>query len=176
MAADFFDGLSETITRTAKELSERAEIIYETQKIRNRISTEERIMDKVFADLGNLIYKRYSSGEPMDEELSVLCEEVKQHEARINRYKDELAKRKGEKVCPDCGKSVSQEVSFCPYCGAPCPDMPKEEDEASQEQEQEPVEETAEEVQDEEVSNPQEPTDSTTKEQETDQEEVKNEE
>jgi hypothetical protein len=138
MGNEFFDGLGETITRTAKELSERAEGIYEAQKLRNRISGEERIVNKVKADLGNLIYSRYLNGESVDSEISVLCEEITQHVKKISELKDEAASKKGQKICPACQKAVDKEVSFCPYCGAACPDQPKEEEnfaEASEEPE-----------------------------------------
>lgn len=121
MGTEFFDGLGETLTRTAKELGERAEQIYETQKIRNKISGEERIMDKIKADIGNLIYKRHMNGEVLDNELSVLCEEIYQHALRVKEYKGAAANIKGQKLCPSCEKAVDKAVSFCPYCGAECP-------------------------------------------------------
>ena len=72
MAKDFFESLGETITKTARELSGRAEEVYETQRIKNRISGEKRQIEKVMADLGKIIYKRYKDGIPLDEEkLSV---------------------------------------------------------------------------------------------------------
>ena len=42
MAKDFFGSLGETLTKTAKELSGRAEEVYETQRLKNKISGEER--------------------------------------------------------------------------------------------------------------------------------------
>ena len=42
MAKDFFGTLGETLTKTARELSGRAEEVYETQRLRNKISGEDR--------------------------------------------------------------------------------------------------------------------------------------
>lgn len=127
MGTEFFDELGETITRTAKELGERAEMLYESQRIRNKLAGEERIIDKVMADLGNLIYKRYSDGETVDEELCVLCEEIDQHMQKIAEYKETMAGMRGQKICPSCQKAVDKDVSFCPYCGAACPNPEPEE-------------------------------------------------
>lgn len=121
MGTDFFDELGETLTRTARELGERAEQIYETQKIRNKISAEERIVDKLMEDMGNILYRRYKSEEAIDEELLTICEEIDQHLLKVKEYKANAADVRGKKICPSCDKAVDKEVSFCPYCGAACP-------------------------------------------------------
>ena len=132
MGNDFFDGLSETITRTAKEFGERAESLYETQKLRTRIAGEERLAEKAKADLGNLIYQRYETGEDLDDEIAALCEKIAQHYKKINDLKEKAANKRGQKICPSCQKEVDQEVAFCPYCGTPCANPAKEETECSE--------------------------------------------
>ena len=32
-----------------------------------------------------------------------------------------ISNLKGEKICPSCEREVDINVSFCPYCGTPCP-------------------------------------------------------
>lgn len=129
MGNDFFDGLSETITRTAKEFGERAESLYEVQKLRSRISGEERLAEKARADLGNLVYQRYENGESVDGEIAALCEEITQHLEKIKELKQKAAGRRGQKICPSCHKAVDQEAAFCPYCGTPCPNSKRQEKE-----------------------------------------------
>ena len=47
MAKDFFGNLGQALSKTAKELSGRAEDVYETQRLKNKISAEERqILEK----------------------------------------------------------------------------------------------------------------------------------
>ncbi len=47
MARDFFfDELSDTITRTTKDLGKKAGQLYEAQKIRSKISSEEQMVQK----------------------------------------------------------------------------------------------------------------------------------
>ena len=54
MAKDFFEELGEAITKTAREIGGRAEVLYGTQKLKNKISGEERqiqkIMEKFFTE------------------------------------------------------------------------------------------------------------------------------
>lgn len=121
MARDFFDELSDTITRTTKDLGKKAGQIYETQKIRSKIASEEQMVQKLKADIGNVIFEKYKEGAEVEESLKGFCEEIQQHMDIIAGYKDSAAEIKGQKICPSCGKSVDRSVSFCPFCGAVCP-------------------------------------------------------
>ena len=121
MARDFFDELSDTITRTTKDLGKKAGQLYETQKIRSKISSEEQMVQKLKADIGNVIFEKYKEGAEVEESLKGFCEEIEQHLDIIAGYKDSAAELKGQKICPACGKSVDRSVSFCPFCGSVCP-------------------------------------------------------
>ena len=128
MGTDFFDGIVKTfskttkeIGKTTKELGARAEQTIETQKIRGKISGEERTIEKLKADLGDIIYKRHAEGEGIDGELSVICQEIDQHFLKIREFKDSAANLRGKKICPSCEREVDLSVSFCPYCGTPSP-------------------------------------------------------
>lgn len=128
MGTDFFDGIVKTFSKTTKELGKttkelgaRAEQTIETQKIRGKISGEERTIERLKADLGDIIYKRHAEGEGIDGELSVICQEIDQHFLKIREFKDSAANLRGKKICPSCEREVDLSVSFCPYCGTPCP-------------------------------------------------------
>ena len=128
MGTDFFDGIVKTFSKTTKELGKttkelgaRAEQTIETQKIRGKISGEERTIENLKADLGDIIYKRHAEGEGIDGELSVICQEIDQHFLKIREFKDSAANLRGKKICPSCEREVDLSVSFCPYCGTPCP-------------------------------------------------------
>ena len=128
MGTDFLDGIVKTFSKTTKELGKttkelgaRAEQTIETQKIRGKISGEERTIEKLKADLGDIIYKRHAEGEGIDGELSVICQEIDQHFLKIREFKDSAANLRGKKICPSWEREVDLSVSFCPYCGTPCP-------------------------------------------------------
>ena len=133
MARDFFDELSDTITKTTKDLSKKAGRLYETQKIRSKIASEEQMIEKLKADIGNVIYERYKDGADTEEGLKGFCEEIQQRMQIIAGYRDAAANLKGQKICPACGKSVDRSVAFCPFCGSPCPiPEPAEEENAAE--------------------------------------------
>ena len=125
--ANFWDDLGSTLTRKAKGLSSRAENLYEIQKIRNKLSAQERMTEKLMMDIGKLIYTRYEHGEAVDGEVGAICEEISQHMLEADHFRDAIAASKGEKFCPACHKAVMREASFCPYCGAACPTAELEE-------------------------------------------------
>ena len=143
--SSFWDDLGNTLTRKAKGLSSRAENLYEIQKIRNKLSAQERITEKLMMDIGKMIYTRYEQGEAVDGETGAICEEISQHMLEADHYRDAIAASKGEKFCPACHKAVMREASFCPYCGAACPTAELEEKAADViEQADEELEEAAE--------------------------------
>ena len=135
----FMDGLGEKISKTAKELSGHAETLYEVQKLRSKIANESRAVDKLMADLGNIIYKQYIAGEELSEEQTALCERIDQHMQNIEKTSENMANMQGKKVCPTCQQKVAKNAAFCPNCGTACPidvepvdeeeiiDMPEEE-------------------------------------------------
>lgn len=120
MAKDFFDGLGESFAKTMREIGGRAESFYSEQKLRNRISGEEKQIQKIMEELGKIIYRRYRDGVPLEDMQKRLCEQIDQRMDRISQYKEEIAGVKSKKVCPSCGTAVDAEVSFCPHCGAAC--------------------------------------------------------
>ena len=129
MAKDFFGSLSETISKTARELSGRAEEAYETQRIKNKISAEERQVEKAMADLGRIIYKRYKAEIPVDDAQKALCEQIDQRMEQIAKYKSDISelKVKCKRFCPACGSPINKNDAFCSQCGAACPTEEPEE-------------------------------------------------
>lgn len=142
---DFFNGLGETLAKKAKELGGQAEGFYDRQKMRGQILLEKRDIEKIRQEIGDVIYRVYKSGAPLDEELKALCEEIDLHQERINNMKTDIADNMGQKICPNCASSIDKDVSFCPNCGAP---VPKEEIEEAVEEACEKAEEICEEAAD----------------------------
>lgn len=144
--SSFWDDLGNALTRKAKGLSSKAENLYEIQKIRNKLSAQERMTEKLMMDIGKMIYTRYEHGEAVDGEVGAICEEISQHMLEADHFRDAIAASKGEKFCPACHKAVMREASFCPYCGAACPTAELEEKATDVIEQAEEVTEAAEET------------------------------
>lgn len=130
MAKDFFGSLGETISKTAMELSGRAEEVYETQRLKNKIAGEERQVEKAMAELGRIVYKRYKEEIPVDDAERALCEQIDQRMDQIDQYKADMTdvKAKNKRFCPSCGNPISKTDAFCSKCGAACPTEEPEEE------------------------------------------------
>lgn len=162
MAKDFFGSLTDTFAKAAKDLTGRAETIYETQKLKNKISGEKQQIEKAMADLGRIVYRRYQEGISVEEAEDEICVQIDERYQQIKRLKKEAEELKEQRVCPNCGSIVGKNDAFCSKCGASCP-VPEEEDDNIVDME-EPVEEASEEAE--------EPTEETTSEEEKEEETI----
>ena len=99
-----------------------------------------REIRKKYADVGEIVYKRYVDGDSMDEELAGHCEVVMGLQKELAECKESMAAKQGKNVCPACGISNPKDAVFCMYCGT---ELPGEEEEKEEEWfTQGPVEET----------------------------------
>nr|WP_317364415.1 zinc-ribbon domain-containing protein [uncultured Blautia sp.] len=127
MAKEFFQEFGEAFTKTMRDIGERAESFYSEQKLRNKISGEEKQIRKIMEELGKIIYRRYKDDVPLEDMQRRLCEQIEQRMDRISQYKEAIAGVKEKKVCPSCGITVEAGMAFCPHCGAACTTKEQEE-------------------------------------------------
>lgn len=123
---DFLENLRQTITDTAEVVGKKTEDLVEIQKLRSRIRNAQRNVEADYQKLGEIIYQRYIGGAVLDEELADVCSKIMELQKETASYKEELAGRKGQNVCPVCGSGNPKDAAFCMQCGAP---MPKNEPE-----------------------------------------------
>lgn len=118
---EFLDNLRQTITGTAEAVGKKTEDLLEIQKLRSRIRNAQRNVELDYKKLGEIIYQRYVSGADLDEELAEVCALIMDLQKQAASYKEELANRKGQAVCPACGSGNPRDAVFCMHCGAVIP-------------------------------------------------------
>ncbi len=131
---DFFDNLRQTLSETAEAVGKKTEELVETQKLRSRIRTAQRNVDQDYRKLGHMVFQRFVEGEALDQELSSICDDILEVQAQIARYQEALAKKRGQDICPACGKPNPSGASFCMFCGA---ELPAQEDDGPHFEEEE---------------------------------------
>ena len=117
---DFLDGLGETVSKTIKDVSERANTVYESQKIRSRINAEQKAIVRLKAEIGTLVFSRFDNGEQFEGETQRLCEEIAEHLVQIDALKKQTASLRSKKICPSCKKEIPLDAQYCPACGTYC--------------------------------------------------------
>lgn len=136
---EFFDSLRQTLTGTAEVVGKKTEDLLEIQKLRSRIRNAQRNVELDYKKLGEIIYQRYVSGTDLDEELTEVCGLIMELQKQTASYKEELANRKGQTVCPACGSGNPRDAVFCMHCGTV---IPKNEPDAEDPYTAGPVQET----------------------------------
>ena len=91
--------------------------------------TLQREIRKKYADLGEIVYRRYVDGDMPDEELTGHCEVVMGLQKELAECKESMAAKQGKNVCPACGISNPKDAVFCMYCGAELPGEEEEKEE-----------------------------------------------
>ena len=129
MNEDLFGSIKQTITETAGAVGKKTEEFVETQKMRNKVRTLQREIRKKYADLGEIVYRRYVDGDTPDEELTGHCEVVMGLQKELAECKESMAAKQGKNVCPACGISNPKDAVFCMYCGTELPGEEEEKEE-----------------------------------------------
>ena len=118
---DFFESLRQTITDTAEVVGKKTEDLVEIQKLRSRIRNAQSSMETDYKKLGEIIYQRYIGGAVLDEELADVCGLIMELQKETASYKEKLASRRGQNICPVCGNGNPRDAAFCMQCGAQIP-------------------------------------------------------
>ena len=125
----FFEDLGKRIGETAELVGNKANEAMEVQKLKGQIRTLERGNENDLEELGRMVYEKFRNGESLDEESAALCDAIQSREESIAGYNEQIADVRGNAKCGVCGKSVSREMAYCPYCGEKVPkSAPSEED------------------------------------------------
>lgn len=96
MNEDLFGSIKQTITETAGAVGKKTEEFVETQKMRNKVRTLQREIRKKYADLGEIVYRRYVDGDMPDEELTGHCEVVMGLQKELAECKESMATKQGK--------------------------------------------------------------------------------
>lgn len=130
------------IGKKTEPLKKKTEIMVEIQKLKSQVRALENHNEFDLADLGEIVFVKYSEGLIEDEDFMAICEEIEQRLDAIDNLEQRMAKLKGVEICKNCEMTLQKGVYFCSNCG-----MKVERDVESEEEVPEMEEETGELVQ-----------------------------
>ena len=149
---EFFEKLGKKASETYKTAAEKTNKLATETKLKMKMNDNKSKINDLYKEIGKKVYEKYSLDGNLDiksdieEELNkiqALADEIKEFERQILDLSN-------IKTCENCGSKIDKSSKFCPSCGAEQPEEVKEVLEAEvvteQNESQESVEETAEEV------------------------------
>ncbi len=112
---DFFDKLSDIITTTGRDVSNKAKGITEVVKLNSQITAEEAKRRETYTLLGKMYFDRIKDNPPEDfaEIVSMINATFEDEQALRNK----LRVLKGMAKCTGCGKDIPIENAYCSFCG-----------------------------------------------------------
>ena len=113
----WFDKVKSTVTKTAKFTKEKSTELYDITRLSFAINELESKIDKIFKNIGMLVYRDYEGGAEFAEDIDMLLKDIDAKYEEIAAIKDELNKIKNVKVCPKCKKTNPTDANFCLSCG-----------------------------------------------------------
>lgn len=112
----FFDELGKKISETGQGVVQKTKGTAETMKLNSLISDEEKTMENLYTEMGKTYFRLHAdSSEPL---FAGLIAGIKQSQAKIEQYSEQVKKLKGIVRCPSCGGEVPYGAPFCSSCGA----------------------------------------------------------
>ena len=124
----FFDNLGKKMSQAGQAAAAKVKEVAEVAKLTSAIVDEEKKIEENYLVLGKLYVQAY--GDTAEGEFAEKIALIRESEAKIVEYREQIRRAKGIKTCEKCGAEVPCEAAFCSSCGA---EMPKQEAPASEE-------------------------------------------
>lgn len=111
-----WDDLKGSLFAAGRDVSQKAKEVSEIAKLKMDIHSKEDFVEKQYAILGKAYYEenKDNASEKDVEQFHVITEAIEE----IYRMKQQVLDIQGVVQCPNCGKKVPEDNSFCNACGA----------------------------------------------------------
>lgn len=112
----FFEDLGKMITQTSQDVVQKTKDTAGVVKLNGMISDEKKRVNDLYIQIGKKYFEMYSDS--CDQEFEPLVAEIKDAQAKIDDYSEQVRQLKGIAACPNCGAEVPTGTAFCSKCGA----------------------------------------------------------
>jgi hypothetical protein len=111
-----WSNLGQKLARIGRDTKNGVQKMSDSVSIKGRISAEKRSLERLFAVIGESVYKENpdSPRNGLEDEYAA----VKVAYANIEKYSKQLDEVNGIVYCPNCGKPADPGDKFCAKCGA----------------------------------------------------------
>jgi len=127
---DIWEKITKTVSEAADYTAREASKLTGIAKLKYKISAAKARLDNLYASLGRLKYDELKGNVPSGTTYDELVAKIDKVKEEIDRYENELAELKNERLCISCHATIGIDMAYCPRCGAKQPE-PEKKDEGS---------------------------------------------
>lgn len=115
----FFDDLGKKVSDAGQKTVQKTKDMSEIMRINSLVSQTENRLNTTYAQIGRLYVNQHSTD--FEEGFASLMASVKNMEAELQGYREQIQDLKGIRSCPQCGAEVQKGGAFCTACGYAMP-------------------------------------------------------
>lgn len=114
---DSFDKTVEKAKEIFNTACQKTGEVVNIQKLKIDLAALKSRLNKAYALLGEIQYKKIKDTDLEDATVKVAVLEIKNLLQEVNSLKEEIDNLQGKQTCGNCGARVDQDASFCKVCG-----------------------------------------------------------
>ena len=143
-----FDEIKRSASGVADRAVKKTGEVTSLVRLKVSLRSAEAKLKEVYEEIGRLFYTAERKGEDCTSDTAAYIMKADKLKADIAAINKQIAKLRNVRICETCGHEISQNVNFCPICGAKQDTLVEVEPEEADEAAEEAVEEAAETVTD----------------------------
>lgn len=113
----FLENLGKKVGEAAQAAAKKSGELVEITKLNVNIGSEEDKIQKLYTQIGKIVFEKYNATGEADGDLRGSCEAIKVHESNIKALKEKIMEVKNVKQCSNCGTEMERTQIFCSKCG-----------------------------------------------------------
>ena len=114
----FLENLGKRVGEAAQAAAKKSGELVEVTKLNVNIGSEEDKIQKLYTQIGKVVFEKYKATGVVDADAKDNCEAIKVHEQNIKALRDKIMEVKNVKLCVGCGAEMEKGTLFCSKCGA----------------------------------------------------------
>lgn len=114
----FLDDIDRKLTLWGHGAIKKTKEVTDIAKLTGMIKSLENQKQEYFAELGKIFYEYQKTTPVNDREVMAILSKIQELSNQIHQYQEELQRRRGTVVCPNCNAEIPKDSLFCNVCGA----------------------------------------------------------
>lgn len=119
---DIIDKIISNVGKTTKAVVQKSNDVVEITKTKVAISGAEDKIRVILGEIGALVYDAYKGGDGNTQEVEEKCKQIEEIKKELDEKRNQYAKLRNMKRCPECENENDSAAVFCNKCGAKLPE------------------------------------------------------